>query len=485
MAAQLEPGSLVDGFHLHERLHQGGMATLWRVTRTDIDLPLVMKVPFTGWGEATGAIVSFEVEQMILPRLSGPHVPRFVAAAFSEQPYLVMERIEGSSLDDLLAGPRRPHAEVAALGARVAAALHDIHRQHVIHLDVKPGNVMLRDSGEAVMIDFGLSRHDRLPDLLAEETRLPIGTASYIAPEQILGERGDPRSDLFALGAVMYLAVTGQHPFGIPETPGGMRARLYRDPAPPRALDPECPPWLQEIILRCLEVEPDARYQTGAQLALDLQYPDQVRLTDRAERQRRDRLPVVARRWLKTRQAPTPRAGSVSGQLAQAPIIMVAVDLAPEFASLAESLRIAVWRILAIEPAARLTCVNVLRTPLIAIDSPDGSGGRNLYLQRLIELKAWARPLGVLEDRIGFHVLEALDAAAALVDYARRNQVDHVVIGARGNSTLRRFLGSVSSHVVAEAPCSVTVVRVPGRAERREVWSSGTPPESSPAPDAS
>ena len=90
---------------------------------------------------------------------------------------------------------------------------------------------------------------------------------------------------------------------------------------------------------------------------------------------------------------------------------------------------------------------------------------------------AWARPLGVLEERISFHVLEAVDPAAALVDYARRNKVDHIVIGARGSSNLRRYLGSVSSHVVAEAPCSVTVVRVPEREA-----SSGPERQASSAP---
>jgi nucleotide-binding universal stress UspA family protein len=83
---------------------------------------------------------------------------------------------------------------------------------------------------------------------------------------------------------------------------------------------------------------------------------------------------------------------------------------------------------------------------------------------RLVELKAWARPLAIDEDRISFHILEAVDPAAALVDYANRNHVDHIVIGARASSTVRRYLGSISSHVVAEASCWVTVVRVPGKA---------------------
>lgn len=91
---------------------------------------------------------------------------------------------------------------MAAIGGKIATALHDLHRQHVIHLDIKPSNVMVRESGEAVLIDFGLSRHEELPDLMAEEFHVPIGTGAYISPEQLLYNRSDPRSDLFALGPV-------------------------------------------------------------------------------------------------------------------------------------------------------------------------------------------------------------------------------------------------------------------------------------------
>ena len=141
------------------------------------------------------------MEQMILPRLSGVHVPKFVAAGdFAVQPYIVMERIAGKTLLARLPDLPLPYAEVADIGAKVAAALDDLHRQHVIHLDIKPSNIMFRPTGEAVLLDFGLSHHDHLPDLMQEEFRLPFGTAPYMAPEQLLGIRNDPRSDLFALG---------------------------------------------------------------------------------------------------------------------------------------------------------------------------------------------------------------------------------------------------------------------------------------------
>ena len=119
---------------------------------------------------------------------------------------------------------------------RDATALEAIHRQHVVHLDVKPSNILERESGELVLVDFGLSHHLQLPDLMEEEFRLPYGTAPYMAPEQVMGVRDNPRSDIFALGALMYFFATGTRPFGDPQTLPDLKRRIWRDPAPPRAL---------------------------------------------------------------------------------------------------------------------------------------------------------------------------------------------------------------------------------------------------------
>jgi serine/threonine protein kinase len=217
-----------------------------------------------------------------------------------------MEFISGPSVKSLLEKTPLPPAEVATIGAKIAFALHDIHRQHVIHLDIKPSNVILRED-DAVLIDFGLSRHDQLPDLIQEEAEGPVGTGAYISPEQVLGERSDPRSDLFSLGVVLYFLATGERPFGEPQRADNWRRRLWRDPVPPRGRNAAVPPWLQEIILRCLEVDPEARYATAAQLAFDLQHPDHVNLTQRANRMRRDGVFTVGWRRLRTARNPPRR----------------------------------------------------------------------------------------------------------------------------------------------------------------------------------
>jgi nucleotide-binding universal stress UspA family protein len=151
----------------------------------------------------------------------------------------------------------------------------------------------------------------------------------------------------------------------------------------------------------------------------------------------------------------------VAGQLSRAPIIMVAVDLSPEAEPLAHALEAAAGRLLATESGARVTCVNVLKLSRIALDPMEDEAGRNLHLRRLIELKHWARHLAGAGGPATYHVLEAVDPAAAIVDFARNIQADHIFIGARGSSALRRYLGSVSAQVVAEAPCTMTVVRTP------------------------
>lgn len=477
----LKAGQILDGYRLEERTHQGGMAHLWRVVPADgsASPPLIMKVPRIKGGEDPASIVGFEVEQMIMPTLSGVHVPRFVAKGdFTRQPYIVMEHIPGPTLKERFDAAPLPPQEVAAIGVKVATALHDLHRQHVVHLDVKPSNILFRAGadgkpGEAVLVDFGLSRHDQLPDLLEEEFQLPMGTGPYMSPEQVQFIRNDPRSDLFALGVLLYHLVTAERPFGAPTSVRGLRERLYRDPVPPRTLNPACPPWLQEIILRCLEVDPAQRPQTAAQLAFDLQNPEQVALTERATRSERSGRMQVMRRWFRAvgREAPAPT--SATEQTVRSPMLLAAIDVAGAEPALLDAVRHTVQRLLSTAPGARLACLAVLKTNRLGMDDLLDADGSSLHVKRLVELKHWARPVVQALDlggparagRVTFHVLEAPDPAAAIIDYARRNQVDHIVMGARSSGGLRRYLGSVSAEVVAESDCTVTVVRAPGRAE--------------------
>ncbi|WP_237151845.1 bifunctional serine/threonine-protein kinase/universal stress protein [Oryzibacter oryziterrae] len=460
----LLPGTVLDGFVLEEKIAVGGMGSIWRANHPDWPFPLVLKSPFLGAGADVSTIVGYETEEMILKRVEGKHVPRFVAAGdLRIRPYLVMEFVEGTVLQSMLEDTAKPYAEVVKVGIQVAAALENLHRQGVIHLDLKPGNIILAKRG-AVLIDFGLARHERLPDLLGEESDIPMGSAATIAPEQCVGERSRPESDIYALGCILYRMATGDYPHGEPTSVAGQKRRLYSLPQPPRAINAKIPKWLQEIILRCLEIDPDQRYRSAGQLLFDLNHPDQVILTDRAEREGKGGLFRRLGAWMLgrsvkqrplTRMVPTRRVSA-------APLVVVAVDLARGADPLAQEVRLHLRRVLSMEEGARLACLTVLKTKLHGNAPTHDSHGRTMYLSRLVALKDWAQPLELPDDRVSYHVLEALDPASALLDYIRLNQVDHVVMGARGVGALRRHLGSVSSAVVAEAPCSVTVVRLKG-----------------------
>jgi nucleotide-binding universal stress UspA family protein len=453
------PGSVIGGFRVEEALPGGVAASLWRVTRPDISFPLVLKVPEPADNDVTG-VVRFEVERLILPRLTGLHVPRFVAAGdFNALPYFVTELVAGPSLHDRFAAVMFSADDVALLGARIAVALHEIHRQHVIHLFMKPRSVIFRKSGEAVLVDFGFAHHAQLPDLLAEQFREPLGTATYMAPEQVLRVRTDPRSDIFALGAVLYHLIAGRPPFGKPTGADGLRRRLYHDPALPRSVNSACPAWLEEVILGCLEVDPANRFQDAEQVAFLLLNPGKVQLTRAARRKPRGFFAAFLRKLSARSGGPAGRA-AVQRRREIVPTIMVAVDLSPDAEPLAEALRAAVRRTYEFRRAVRLACITVRTLFKVGVvDANVDHAGRNLRVQRLAELKQWALPLGLHPDQVSFHVLESEDPATALLEYARENRVEHVVIGARGSSALRRLLGSVSSRVVAEAPCTVTVVR--------------------------
>ena len=178
-----------------------------------------MKIPRVSEGEDPAAIVSFEMEQMILPRLSGPHVPqcfarrRFRRAALSGDGALAGKTLY-ARLNDL----PLPYEEASRDRSARCRRACDLHRQNVVHLDIKPSNIMFRASGEAVLIDYGLSHHKQLPDLMQEEFRVPYGTAPYMAPERLSGMRNDPRSDIFSLGVLLYFFTTGERPFGESET---------------------------------------------------------------------------------------------------------------------------------------------------------------------------------------------------------------------------------------------------------------------------
>ncbi len=456
------PGEMVDDFLVWERVHAGAQSVIYRVTGPEAARPLLMKVPRLQSADAAESLLSYETEARILPELSGPHLPRFVAAGdLRRLPYLVLEQIEGQSLEAELERAPMSAPEVARLGAAIADALHSLHLQETVHCDLKPDNIILRPDGEAVLIDFGVAWHARFPDLLAEEERLAAGSAPYLSPEQLLGVRGDPRSDLFSLGVILYELATGELPFGMPVSSGGQRQRLWMEADPPAVLNAEVTPVLQEIILRCLEPQAEQRYQSAAQLAFDLRHPEQVPLTERASRKEPAGFFAQTRRWWKARGAPLSPPPRVARLLDAAPVIMVAVDTTHADDERQPALQRVTSEVLSLSREFRLICVSVVKAAPLGSEGPESPA--QLQIEHTLLLRNWTAPLGLPAQRLSLHVLVAPDPAGALVEFARRNRVDLIVIGApRPSEEALAWWRSVASTVTAKAHCSVHVVRVPG-----------------------
>jgi len=465
LGASYASGMVLDGFTLGERIHSGAMGHIFRVTGGPAGFPMIMKVPRIGPGESGEGVINFETEAMLLPALSGPHVPRFVAAgSLASTPYLVAEWVDGESLARMLERGRLSAQDAARIGAAVADAVHSLHLQDAIHLDLKPDNMIVKPTGEVVLIDFGIAYHAHFPDLLAEEQRFTAGSAPYISPEQVLGTRSDARSDIFALGAVLYEMATGELPFGVPETMAGLRDRVWRDPVPPRARSPDVPEWLQEIILRCLEPRAEDRYQSAAHVAFDLRNPEQVALTRRAAKATQAGFLEQARRWWHGRSTRPPPRRFPKSQLAATPIIMVAVDTGHPDDERQPALQRATAQILSLSSEFRLICVSVIAVAVAAETSLDGETGSGIYLDHLARLRHWVEPLGLPPRRLSLHVIESANPENALLDFARNNHVDLIVLGAPNPSQLGlAWWRSVASRVTANARCSVHVVRVPER----------------------
>jgi serine/threonine protein kinase len=444
------------------------MAHIYQVTYADdrpVPFDMVMKVPRMTAGDGAENIVGFEVEHQILQVLQGTHVPRFVAAGDLETlPYLVMEHVQGQTLQQVLDAhthnrTRADVADMARLGAAIARAAHNLHQQNTCHLDIKPANVLLHPKGHAVLLDFGLSCHAHYPDLLAEELRKAVGSPAWIAPEQVVGVRGDPRSDIFAIGVMLYELATGELPFGNPQTDAGMRQRLWMDPTPPRRLRDDLPEWLQEVVLRCLEPEAAKRYPSAAHLAFDLEHPDQVKVTKRGKQIQGTPFFTHFKRWLKATGMHYQPSPLPSQQIDEVPILMVAVPNHDVSDATLYSLRQAVARSLGIRPGARLAVVTVI-SPNLSSTSEHDKSETTLHRQYRTMLQQWAQPLDLDDHQTSYHVLEASDVANAIVRYAEGNNVSMIVMGAATHGLqMQRFVATVPIKVAMEAPCTVILVK--------------------------
>ena len=466
---RLEQGSELDGFRIGPLMHAGAMARIYDVCYADgreSPFPMVMKVPLMREGDGGENIIGFEIEHQMLQVLQGAHVPRFVAAGdLGRVPYLVMERLTGITLETWIKHHVDAHEpthleSVTRLGAKLAQAVHSLHQQNVCHLDLKPANVMITDDDRVVLLDFGLSCHADYPDLMAEEFRKAVGSPAWIAPEQVVGMRGDPRSDVFALGVMLYEMATGELPFGYPTTRGGLRQRLWMSPRPPRAWRPEVPEWLQEIILRCLEPQASQRYPSAAHLMFDLRNPDQVNITDRGKRMTGHGFWWHLRQWVRAAGMHYEPSPLPSQQISEVPIVMVAVPNEAVSDVTMYALRQATARALGHRPGAQLAVVTVANTGITG--SAQSRSETWMQRQHLSAFRKWTEGLDLSGHQVSFHVLESGDVAQALLRYAEGNHVSLIIMGAATHGlSMQRFVATVPIRVAMHAPCTVILVKEP------------------------
>jgi serine/threonine protein kinase len=380
-------------------------------------------------------------------------------------PYLAMEHVQGITVAAWLKGFTEqkqdvPVDAIARVGAALAQAAHSLHQQNVCHLDLKPANALVLDEDRIVLLDFGLSCHADYPDLMAEEFRKAVGSPAWIAPEQVVGVRGDPRSDVFAIGVILYEMATGELPYGFPSTQGGLRQRLWMSPRPPRAWRPDLPEWLQEIILRCLEPQAEQRYPSAAHLMFDLRHPDQVRITERGKQLHGRGFWWHFKRWLRAAGMEYQPSPLPTQQINEVPIVMVALPHDDISDSAMIALRQATVRSLGTRPGARLAIVTVVSSGIANTDKQRSETW--LIRHHLASFRKWAEGIDLSGHQLSFHVLESGDVAQALLRYAEGNKVSLIIMGAatRGLS-MQRFVATVPIKVAMHAPCTVLLVKEP------------------------
>ncbi len=264
---ELEVGQKLLHYRLLSRLGAGGGGEVWEAEDEKLGRRVALKVP---GATDPRSLARFEREAWALARISHPNVVQVQAIETADEGrFLVLERIEGRTLADVLAnrGARLPARDLIEIGAALAAALRAVHAAGVVHRDVKPENVMLTSGGDVKLIDFGIASlaeasagtESEPPKRLTHHGTV-MGTFPYMAPEQMRGRPADPRSDLFALGALLYEAATGRCAFDGETRADTIAAVLRHEPPDLTDLRPDLPPELGAITARCLAKDPEGRF---------------------------------------------------------------------------------------------------------------------------------------------------------------------------------------------------------------------------------
>ncbi|MEN8188688.1 MAG: protein kinase, partial [Thermodesulfobacteriota bacterium] len=265
-----EVGELVDIFVLRKELYQGAMATLFLAEEPFSGRQVVVKIPCGDILNQPILFYHYQNEEQISRLIDHPGIIRFIQRCRSRQ-YIIMEYLEGRDLRSMV-GLKRAISLESGLGlmSQLCEVATYLHSRGIVHLDLKPENIICLPDNTIKVIDFGLASCRGRPDLLALDLKNPQGTPWYIAPEQLLGERNDPRCDIYSMGMLFYEMLTGQLPWPRSAKVRVARRRLRQLPTPPRYYNPDIPPRIQQIILRAIAPKCEDRYQSAEELRTDL-----------------------------------------------------------------------------------------------------------------------------------------------------------------------------------------------------------------------
>jgi serine/threonine-protein kinase len=279
----IESGSQIDYYRIEAPVARSGMASIFRATDTRDNRVVALKIPHPDMEADPILFDRFQREAGIGEKLCHPKVMRVFGGENRSRIYMVMEWCEGRLLRQILNEGRIPQDRAIRIAIAVLDALEYIHDHGVVHRDLKPENIMVDDKDNIKLIDFGIAGDSAARRLTYANFTATLGTPDYISPEQVKGKRGDGRSDIYALGVILYEMLTGRQPFSGPSPLAAMNDRLLNHPMPPRIANPEITPELQEVLYRALERDPKNRYAKAHDFARDLEHLDEVGVEDRAE----------------------------------------------------------------------------------------------------------------------------------------------------------------------------------------------------------
>ena len=280
-----EAGDTLDHYRIEAVVAHSGMAVLYRATDLDSGAAVAIKVPLPEMEADPVLLERFKREQEIGLSVDHPGVVKTFADEKRSRLYMVIEWVDGRLLRTVLNQEKKlPTERAVKITLGICDALDYMHKRGIIHRDLKPENVMVFPDDEIKLIDFGVAMKEDARRLTFVNVSSLLGTPDYISPEQVKGGRGDQRSDIYSVGIILYEMLTGVVPFVGPNPLAVMNARVLNDVKPPRELNPEISPELEEILFRALEREPRHRYATASEMMWDLEHQEQVGVEPRSDR---------------------------------------------------------------------------------------------------------------------------------------------------------------------------------------------------------